>query len=278
MNKQGLLLIKLLEDLSSISFMKEKEKDNKIKEIKDILDTDGNLVNEYVPDIYKNYVPIYFIGVRLAPEYYDVFINEHTNLSLYCTNYGFTLLHYIAYQCTYPDFKINYFKKIVKFIKKKVNGKDITLDAQDYGGNTPIHYLVYQNTNQSIARFNFLKENGASLDIPNYKGAIPLHYAVAAGFKKIEELINSNSVYRLDAYNLHPIDYIVFRTYDSCQLHYTTILNRLCDAMHPNNILGVTIGGEVLYEFIKKNLSNPFSVLDQYAMKKPTYKPTFIHP
>lgn len=275
MDKQVLLLIKLLEGLS---FIKEKEKANKIKEIKDILDTDGNLVNEYVPDIYNNYVPIYFIGVRLAPEYYDVFINEHTNLSLYCAHYGFTLLHYIAYQCTYPDFKIDYFKKIVKFIKKKVNGKDITLDAQDYGGNTPIHYLVYQNTNQSIARFNFLKENGASLDIPNYKGAIPLHYAVAAGFKKIEELINSNSVYRLDSYNLHPIDYIVFHTYDSCQLHYKALLNMLRDVMHPNNILGVTIGGEVLYEFIKKNLSNPFSVLDQYATKKPTYGHPFIHP
>ena len=275
MNKQVLLLIKLLEDLS---FKSEKEKASKIKEIKDILNTDGNLVNEYVPDIYNNYVPIYFIGVRLAPEYYDVFINEHTNLSLYCANYGFTLLHYIAYQCTYFDFKIDYFKKIVKFIKKKVNGKDITLDAQDYGGNTPIHYLVYQNTKQSIARFNCLKENGASLDIPNYKGAIPLHYAVAAGFREIKELVNFNSVYRLDSYNLHPIDYIVFHTYDSCRLNYVTILNRLRDVMHPNNILGVTIGGEVLYEFIKKNLSNPFSVLDQYAMKKPTYKPTFIHP
>lgn len=265
MDKQVLLLIKLLADLSC---KREKEKASKIKEIKDLLNTDGNLVNEYVPDIYDNYVPIYFIGVRLAPEYYDVFINEHTNLSLYCAKYGFTLLHYIACQCTYFDFKIDYFKKIVKFIKKKANGRDITLDVQDYGGNTPIHYLVYQNTKQSIARFNCLKENGASLDIPNYKGAIPLHYAVASGFKKIEDLINYNSVYRLDSYNLHPIDYIVFHTCDAYSLHYVTILNRLHEGMYPNNILGITIGGEVLYEFINKSLYAPFSVLDQYAIKK----------
>lgn len=275
MDKQVLLLIKLLEGLS---FINENEKASKIKEIKDILYTDGNLVNEYVPDIYNNYAPIYFIGVRLAPEYYDVFINEYTNLSLYCTNYGFTLLHYIAYQCVGFDFKIDYFKKIVKFIKKKVNGRDITLDVQDYGGNTPIHYLVYQNTKQSIARFNCLKENGASLDIPNYKGAIPLHYAVAAGFRKIEALINYNSVYRLDSYNLHPIDYIVFRTYGDCNLHYVTILSRLREVMHPNNILGITIGGEVLYEFITKRLFSPFSVLDQYVIKGPTYGQPFIHP